>query len=110
MFKKYLKEKYNRETIENEYGFISYNMYDDASCIIQILWIEEEARNQGKGKSLEKALIEKENPWIIFCDVDKYSNGWKETLEIIKKGGYQVYKDFEEKIVLYKEIKDGKIR
>lgn len=101
----YLLEKYNRKVIENRYGFISYSIYDDDSCYIETLFVLEKYRNKGKGKELEALLIEKENPWVIYCDVDKHSNGWENVILILTKEGYEIQDSTANKIILFKEIK-----
>jgi hypothetical protein len=101
----YLKEKYNRELIENEYGFIEYEVYEDRSLYIYTLFVTEEGRNNGQGKGFEDIVIEKENPSVIFCDIDKYSNDWVLALvSICKKANYKVFNDMEDKVILYKEL------
>ena len=102
---KYLKEKYNRKLLESKNGFITYEIYRDGSCYIHTLWIDKDHRNRGEGRSLEQAIIKKENPKVIYCDVDKESKGWKTTLRILLLSGYEIDKDMKYKIVLFRDLK-----
>lgn len=103
-YRKYVKEKYNREILETDNGFIEYECFPDGSMYVYILYVDEEARNKGEAKELEKKLIEKEKPTIIFCDVDKDSNGWDIALfQLTKLGGYEIFEETEDVVVLCKE-------
>lgn len=107
MWKEYQKEKYGRETIEHDDGFINYAKYDDGSIYINILYVKKESRNKGKGKELERILIEKERPSLIFCDIDMESVGWELSLiQIVTQAGYKYDSTNGKRIILYKEIRD----
>ena len=103
-YAKYLKEKYNRKVLESKHGFITYEMYSDRSCLIDILWVSKEKRGTGEGRKLEKSLIDKEKPKVIFCEVDKYSKEWELALTILVKGGYSIYEEYDHKFVLFRNI------
>jgi len=108
MWKAYQKEKYNREVIENDDGFINYVKYDDGSVYINILYVKKESRNKGTGKELERKLIEKEKPTLIFCDIDMESIGWELALiQIVTQAHYKYESTVGKRIVLYKEISNG---
>jgi hypothetical protein len=105
MWKEYQKEKYGRETIENDDGFINYVKHSDGSLYIHILYVKQEARNKGQGTLLEKLLIEKEQPTMIFCDIDMNTEGWELALiQIVTKANYRYDSTINNRIVLYKEI------
>ena len=106
MWKKYQLEKYGRKVIEDEFGFITYIRHNDDSLYINILFVEKESRNKGKGKELERRLIEKEKPSLIFCDIDMESVGWELALiQIVTQAGYKYDSTIGKRIILYKEIK-----
>ena len=102
---KYIKEKYNRKLLESSNGFITYEIYDDGDFYIHTLWVDENHRNNGEGRKLEQAVIAKEKPKVIYCDVDKESRGWKNTLRILLLGGYEIDKDMRYKVVLFRDLK-----
>jgi len=90
--------------VENDYGFICYNVYADGSMYIQTLYIVPEERGKGKGKSLENYVREKENPKVIFCKIDKRSNDWENTTLLICNAGYAVYSEDKFEVMLWKNI------
>ena len=101
----YVKEKYGREILENDDGFIEYELFDDNSIYIYTLFTTKESRDKGNGKGLEQVLIDKYKPHTIMCDIDKGSNQWILALvQICKKADYKVYSDTEHKVILYKEL------
>lgn len=105
LYKKYAKEKYNREVEYDEFGFIEYEYFNDGSMYIYTLFVSKEGRNKGEGKGWESVIIEKHNPKIIYCDIAKDSNNWVLALvQICKKADYKVWEDREDRVVLYKEL------
>jgi hypothetical protein len=106
MWKEYQKEKYDRDTIENEHGFINYNKHDDGSVYINILYVKKKERDKGTGKELEKMLIKKEEPTMIFCDIDMESNGWEKSLiQIVSQANYKYDSTIGRRIILYKDLR-----
>jgi len=106
MYRQYAKEKYNREVEYDENGFIEYEYFHDGSMYIHTLFVTREGRSKGQGKGWETKIIEKHKPHSIFCDIDKSSNNWVLALvQICKKADYKVYKETENKVILYKELK-----
>jgi len=111
LYKKYAKEKYNRDVIFDEYGFIEYECFTDGSMYIYTLFVSEEGRNKGQGKDWETKVIEKHNPHTIYCDIEKDSSNWILALvQICKKADYNVYEDNQYRVILKKEIKVEKER
>ena len=103
----FYQEKYNSRIIRDDNGYILYNKYEDNSVYIQQLYVRPEFRNEGLGKQLEDELIEKENPSVIFCEVDLESNNPEISLaQIIKKAGYKIDRISNDgmKLVLYKKV------
>lgn len=101
----YLKEKYNRKLEESDNGFIEYDIFPDGSMYIYTLFVDKESRNKGEGKALETYILEKEKPYVVFCDIDRESNDWEITLaQLTGKGGYEIYHQNKEQIVLWKVI------
>lgn len=105
-YAQYLKEKYNRNLVESKNGFIDYECFSDGSMYIHTLFVSKESRNKGEGAELESYIIKKENPTAIFCDIDKDSNNWEDTLAILQhKGNYQIYEEKEDQVVLWKVLR-----
>lgn len=107
-YAQYLKEKYNRKLVESKNGFIDYAIFDDNSMYIYTLFVSKEARCKGEGAALEAHIIKKEKPEVIFCDIDKESNNWELTLaQLTGKGGYSIYRETEDQVVLWKTITEN---
>lgn len=91
MYNEFAKEQFNRETIEIEgVGFIVFNIYDDNSCYIHILYVKPEYRGSAIGEELEKKVIEKYKPKVLYSYVDLSSNNPHISLRCILKAGYEI--------------------
>lgn len=105
LYSKYQKELYGRETITHEnYGFMTYKVYDDNSIYIHGLYIDPQYRRFNVSGELEKQVIEKHNPTVIYCYVDMTTLHPEQSLGCIMKNGYNIVECDSTKIVLRKEI------
>lgn len=104
MQKNYQREKYDRKYIENKYGYICYNAYTDNSVFIHELHVEKEYRKKGKGSELEGELIKKEQPEVIYCDIDLTSNSPETALLAVLSVGYKITGSNSRSIICRKEI------
>jgi hypothetical protein len=108
-YAQYLKEKYNRKLVESKNGFIDYEIFDDGSMYIHTLYVDPKGRDEkaSEGQMLEEYIIQKENPWVVYCDIDKQSNRWQSVVKLfmrVKK--YKIEKEDEYKVVMYKELRN----
>lgn len=103
--KEFEKEQYNRRYVENERGYICYNVYGDGSVYVHQLYVLPGHRRSGTGTELERLLIEKETPEVIFCDVDLRANNPEASLSAIFTSGYKIHSQKEGLIILCKKLK-----
>lgn len=101
---KFQQEQFNRKYAECKDGFISYTIYDDRSLYIYEIYVRPEARRKGIGSLLEKELIKKERPSVIYCDVDLTCNKPEEALQGILTAGYKIKEATNRNIILCKKI------
>lgn len=106
MFNDFQKEQFNRETIQTDKGFITYEVCEDNSIYIHILYVKPNSRGKFYGKVLEDMVIERHKPWALFCYVDLTSNCPEKSLATILKAGYSIYQSEPHKITLAKQLKD----
>lgn len=104
MWKEFQEEQFDRQTIELDEGFITYNTYEDNSLYIHILYVKPEYRSKGVGAKLERMLIELHNPNCLYCYVDLTSRDPDISLQAILGVGYNIDSVNPEKIVLKKVI------
>lgn len=107
MYFDYHKEKYGRDHILTDRGFIVYSSYSDKSVYVHQLYVKPEYRNVGEGKHLENLLVEKEAPIAILCYVDMESRKWEKALNQFTAHGYRPYKINENRIELIKDLRDA---
>jgi hypothetical protein len=112
LYAEYIKEKYNREIIYDDFGYISYNKLDNDTIFVHTLFVTAEKRREGKGQEYERLLIRKEKPSMILCNIDTGAEGSREAfLALVNGGGYSLLEaEFEEedKIYLFKEVNYAK--
>lgn len=104
MWKDFQEEQFDRKTIETHEGFITYNIYQDESAYIHILYVKPEFRSAGIGKKLEDMIIEKHKPNCLYCYVDLQSKNPEVSLQAIIGVGYKIKSASSEKVVLSKDI------
>jgi len=110
IYAEYIKEKYDREIIYDDFGYISYNKLTNDTIFVHTLFVTESKRREGKGQEYERLLIRKEKPTLMLCNIDTKAKGSREAfLALVNGGGYLLLEaEFEEedKIYLYKEVKN----
>ena len=104
LYAKFQKELYGRKIIENEYGFILYSKFDDGSVYAHSLYVVPEERSKGKGKELERQLIEKEKPTVIFSYIDLTTNNPSLSVKAHLAVGYKIFTANETAITMRKEL------
>lgn len=109
LYQEYQQEKYDRRTIYKLFagakvGFLSYNIYSDKSCYIDTLFIQKGFRGKGYAQELEAEVIKKENPKVIYCEVDLTANNPEEALGKFMHKGYKIDKQLTGKILLKKYL------
>lgn len=106
MYKEFQKEQFNRDTIEVDNGFVTYNYYpEDHSLYIHIIYVKPEHRNEDISYNLELALIEKYSPKEIYCYVDFSSENPELSLIAILKRKYKICSSNNEKMILRKILR-----
>ena len=105
MYAQFQNELYNRETFEDENGFIVYNSYDDGSIYLHIIFIKPDKRRKDEGTKLYKKLIDKLKPNVAYCYVDLTTNNPTLSLNSILSVGFEIFSANAETIVLKQEYK-----
>ena len=104
MWKAFQEEQFNRITLEEDYGFITYELFEDNCAYIHILYVKPEFRSDNLGGQLEDIIIEKHNLKHIYCYVDLTSNTPEQSLNCIFKNGYKIDTASADRIVLKKIV------
>ena len=99
----YIKESYNREYRENEFGFITWQV-KDGNCIINTLYIEPEHRAGGKGSELADIAAKESGCKTLLCEIDVRSATYLEAFKAITKYGFKPLDLYGTYLVLSKEL------
>ncbi len=105
MWSKFQEEQFNRITLKEDYGFITYELFEGNCAYIHILYVKPELRTGNLGGQLEDIIIEKHNLAEIFCYVDLASNTPEQSLACILKNDYKIHKASNDRIVLRKVLR-----
>ena len=91
LYARYVKEKYGQETIEEEYGFITY-ILSDTVCRVETLYVTPEARRSGIGTSLGNRLVEELPKTIkyLVCEIDTSALHGLESFAAIASFGFEI--------------------
>jgi len=105
-YARYIKEKAGHELIENDFGFITYEVSDN--CVhIHDLWIDSDYRDKGHGSNLVGMVIEQGKingcKYLSSC-VQINTNNVTETLKAQLHYGFLIVGANENEIKLAKEI------
>lgn len=57
LYEKYAKERESCDILENEFGFVSYRIFE-SDCFIQDIYVDSECRKRGKFRELIELLEE----------------------------------------------------
>lgn len=101
LYAKYVEERRGAYVIEEEYGFISFELRPTYSTIfIRDLYILPEYRRKGLGTDITYAIlntIDKEELHkykFAMANTDKTSNNWQLSEKMILANGFSLFKDF----------------
>lgn len=107
LYKEYILEREAAHLFYNDFGFITWEYLSKSVHIIDI-YIRPEYRKSGKGKELEKVVLDEAKTRgykTIICSACTDTNNWHTSLEILKKVGYQEMLRESNMIWLFKELK-----
>jgi GNAT superfamily N-acetyltransferase len=105
-YKQYIKERKGLDLYEDEYGFFTYQIQDN-KMFIQDLFVLPEFRNSGVGESYSKKIDKlalDNNCTHNVCTVCVRAKNYIDSLNFIKKMGYQVTNDEYTLVYLIKEL------
>ena len=106
LWAEYIKERENCETLENEFGFLTYSITPGAACFIRDFFVLPECRSSGHGKSLWAELTmlaEKHGCTDFVAQVDARVANSTESLAIILSRGFKVVSAENNRIYLFME-------
>jgi len=107
LFAQYLKERENKEIIENDFGFVTYYFLSSGDCYIEDVYIVPEKRRSGLasefGKAIELIAREK-NSKRIFGSVDQNANNKTESMKFLISYGFLLSHNSGNTIYLTKEL------
>lgn len=110
LFAKYIKELKNFETIEDEFGFITYSFLEEGRekwCYIEELYVVPEKRKTGKvvelADAVSKIAIENGCTKLLGSIVPSYSNSHRR-LEILMSYNFKIHSSQDNLIYLIKEL------
>lgn len=105
-YARYIKEKAGHELIENDFGFITYEVGKDF-VHIHDLWVDPDFRDKGYGSNLVAEVIKKgkmnDCKYLTAC-VQLNANNLTDTLKAQLHYGFLVVGANENEIKLIKEI------
>ena len=104
MWKHFHEENYGRKTIETDKGFVVFEIYEDNSAYIHIMYIKPEYRNKKIGSHLMDQITKEYGVKCFTCYVDLTSKEPEKALVPILLNGFKIDKVFSDKIVLYRKV------
>jgi GNAT superfamily N-acetyltransferase len=109
LYKQYIKEREDLETVEYPYGFFTYknDLSDPEALFISDLYIIPELRRNKLGTSIGNDMVDlakSMNLKRIRACVDMSTNKWEESLDAIQSHGYKMECIQDTIIYLIKEI------
>lgn len=107
----YIKERENCDTIENEYGFITYALTPGQQCFIRDFFVTHEHRNKGYGKELWGELFVlalKHDCQRFVAQVDARAGRASHSLSVILAHGFKIVAAQNELITLVQEVSHGR--
>lgn len=107
LFAQYIKERENKEIIENDYGFVTYYFLTNGDCYIEDVYIVPEKRRSNLaseyGKQIEIIAKERGSKKIIGS-VDQNANNKTESLKFLLSYGFVLAYNSGSTIFLTKEL------
>jgi GNAT superfamily N-acetyltransferase len=105
LYAKYIKERQGREILENEDGFIIYEVIGK-ECFIADMFVVKDVRNLGVGADLIKKLILKNTDCeIITATIWLWDKGAKNTLRAAMAVGFELLRTEPGCLIVAKNIK-----
>jgi GNAT superfamily N-acetyltransferase len=105
-YAKYFLEKSNRETIEVEHGFVSYEIMGERVHVYD-MWVNPDFRSKGIGHELMEMVINHAKNslcTILTANVQLGINDCEKSLMAQLKYGFKIYSANQKEINLIKEI------
>lgn len=105
-YAKYVKERDNAETIEDERGFISYK-FENGVCFITDIFVDPNFRNLSTGSDFGKMVEKKAKEDGIermMCTACIESQNFLDAIAFIKSNGYTIFNTVNSLIYFVKEI------
>lgn len=109
MFKEYLKERENKEVIENEYGFLVYKIFDK-ECFLADFYIKPAFRKTfvvGDFVSQLEVIAKDNGCECITAQIQIADKGHKVTLSAAFKLGFNIVSSNNNAIIIMKEVVNG---
>lgn len=106
MYAQYLKERVGRETLQTEWGFVSYELRDDHMYLVD-LFIVPTHRQNGLGTELGNRMIELAEELKldrIITTISPYTPGSEVSLGMALKMNFKLYKTDEYGIYLERNL------
>lgn len=105
LYAQYVKEKYGHECIENEHGFLVYQLCG-LTCNIELLYVDKDHRLSGVAKTMVNQLVQSLPKRIkcLSCEIDTKGNGAFDSYAAIAKYGFEVLNTRGHHIVMVKYL------
>lgn len=93
MMSEYWKEREDRETLEDEFGFLTFTMANETDCYIVDLWVRPEYRKLGKAAAYADRVCDyarRNGKTRLIGSVDPTTNGATESLKVLLAYGMRL--------------------
>lgn len=107
IFGDYVKERKNRNIIENEYGFITYGFTSKDECYLEDMYICPQFRRNKHGTALVNELFKKakeNSSKVVYTTIVPTTNGSSESLLSSLQYGFKLLRSEPNVIFLIKEV------
>lgn len=108
LYAQYIKERENKDIVESDKGFATYQIFDNGECYIQDIFVAPEFRSQKVSYDMEKEIshIAKEkNCHSLIGSVCLDTNHASRNLQILLNDKWHLYKIIGNMIFVKKDIK-----
>lgn len=106
LYAQYIKERENRECLEHEHGFASYQIIDDGIYVEEV-YIVPEKRQTGLASDLVDKIAEQAKALgkkYIYTSVSPHVNGSTISIKAITAYGFELHNSSRDLIMFIKEI------
>jgi hypothetical protein len=107
MYFEFVKDQYDRESIETDYGFSTYSIIDSTTCHIHNFYIRPEMRGDMCGADLlfSKLLMQLPSTiTMITCHIDLAAKDPERKLRAFLKRGFKIAGATTKEIVCYRML------